>query len=67
MEKKLYRSRTDKKVCGVCGGLAKYLGIDTTILRLILVLCILFAGVGLLAYLIAALVMPLEPENFIEG
>ena len=67
MEKKLYRSRTDKKVCGVCGGLAKYLGIDTTILRLILVLCILFAGVGLLAYLIAALVIPVEPENYIEG
>ena len=61
MEKKLYRSRTDKKICGVCGGLAKYLGIDTTIVRLILVLCVLFAGVGLLAYLIAALVIPEEP------
>ena len=61
MEKKLYRSRTDKKICGVCGGLAKYLGVDTTIVRLILVLCVLFAGVGLLAYLIAALVIPEEP------
>ena len=65
MEKKLYRSRTDKKLCGVCGGLAKYLGLDSTIVRLILVLCVLFAGVGVLAYLIAALVIPNEPE-FIE-
>ena len=65
MEKKLYRSRTDKKLCGVCGGLAKYLGLDSTIVRLILVPCVLFAGVGVLAYLIAALVIPNEPE-FIE-
>ena len=67
MEKKLYRSRTDKKVCGVCGGLAKYLNMDVTIMRLIAVLLILFAGGGLLAYIICALVIPEEPENFIEG
>ena len=66
MEKKLYRSRTDKKLCGVCGGLAKYFGIDSTIVRLALVLCVLFAGFGILAYIIAALVMPEEPENVIE-
>lgn len=67
MEKKLYRSRTDKKVCGVCGGLAKYLNMDVSIMRLIAVLLILFAGGGLLAYIICALVIPEEPENFIEG
>ena len=67
MEKKLYRSRTDKKVCGVCGGLAKYLEMDVSIMRLIAVLLILFAGGGLLAYIICALVIPEEPENFIEG
>ena len=66
MEKKLYRSRTDKKICGVCGGLAKYFNIDPTIVRLALVLCVLFAGFGILAYIIAALVMPEEPENVIE-
>ena len=66
MEKKLYRSRTDKKICGVCGGLAKYLNIDATIIRLILVLAVIFAGVGALAYLIAALVIPEEPTNIIE-
>ena len=62
MEKKLYRSNTDKKLCGVCGGLAEYLGIDSTVVRLILVLAVLFAGVGFLAYIIAALVMPVKPE-----
>ena len=61
MEKKLYRSKTDKKVAGVCGGLAKYLNMDANIIRLILVLVCLFAGFGLLAYLIAALIIPEEP------
>lgn len=60
--KKLYKSNTDKKICGVCGGLAEYLGIDSTIIRLILVLLVLFAGTGVLAYIIAALVMPSKPE-----
>ncbi|MBR5144457.1 MAG: PspC domain-containing protein [Clostridia bacterium] len=60
--KKLYKSNTDKKICGVCGGLAEYLGIDSTIVRLILVLLVLFAGTGVLAYIIAALVMPSKPE-----
>ena len=67
MEKKLYRSRTDKKVCGVCGGLAKYFNMDASILRLVVVLLVLFAGGGLLAYLICALVIPEEPENVLEA
>lgn len=61
MQKKLFKSRTDRKVCGVCGGLAEYFGIDSTVVRLILVLLVFFAGGGLLAYLIAALVMPDQP------
>ena len=61
MEKKLYRSRTDKKICGVCGGLAKYFGMDSTIARLIGALVVLFTGVGLLGYIVAALVIPEEP------
>ncbi|MBR4971783.1 MAG: PspC domain-containing protein [Oscillospiraceae bacterium] len=67
MEKKLYRSRTDKKICGVCGGLGKYFGIDATLVRLGVVLFTLFVGAGLLAYIIAALVIPEEPENIIEA
>ncbi len=62
MEKKLYKSKTDKKICGVCGGLAKYLNVDATIIRLILAFLVLFGGVGLLAYFIAALIIPFEPE-----
>lgn len=58
MEKKLCKSKDNKKLCGVCGGIAEYFGIDATIVRLILVLLVVFAGVGVLAYIIAALVMP---------
>lgn len=62
MEKKLYKSNTDKKLCGVCGGIAEYLNVDSTIVRLILVFAVLFAGSGILAYIIAALVIPDKPE-----
>ena len=62
MEKKLYRSRTDKKIAGVCGGIAAYFNIDSTIIRLAVVALVVFGGTGLLAYLIAALVIPEEPE-----
>ena len=68
MEKQVYRSRTSKKICGVCGGLAKYLNMDPTIMRLIAVLVTLCTGVGLglIAYIIAAVMMPEEPENVVE-
>jgi phage shock protein PspC (stress-responsive transcriptional regulator) len=59
--RKLYRSRSDKKIGGVCGGLAVYLDMDATLVRLIWVIAALFAGWGLLAYLIAWIVMPEEP------
>lgn len=62
MEKKLYRSKNNKKIFGVCGGLAEYFDIDATIIRLVLVFAVLFAGVGVLAYLIAALVIPNQPD-----
>lgn len=60
--KKLFKSVTDKKVCGVCGGIAEYFEIDSTLVRLAAVLLILFCGCGLLAYIIAALVMPKPAE-----
>ncbi len=62
MEKKLYRSRKDRKICGVCAGLAQYLGMDPTVMRLIAVLLALFVGGGLIAYIVCALVIPEEPE-----
>ena len=60
-EKKLYKSSTDKKLAGVCGGIAEYFGIDSTLVRLGWVVFCALGGSGLLAYIIAALVMPDRP------
>ena len=62
MEKKLYRSKINKKICGVCGGIAEYLNMDPTIIRLILVLLTLAGGSGMLAYIIAAFIIPENPN-----
>jgi phage shock protein C len=61
--RRLYRSRTERKIAGVCGGLALYLGADPVIPRIAWVVFALAAGTGLLAYLICWLVIPLEPET----
>ena len=60
MEQRLYRSQTDRMIWGVCGGLAKYLDIDPTIVRVIAVLLIFANGFGILAYIVLAIVVPLE-------
>lgn len=62
-EKKLYKSRTDKKINGVCGGLAKYVGIDSTAVRLAWGLLSCVYGIGVIAYIVAALVIPIEAEE----
>ena len=59
-DKKLFRSAASKKLCGVCGGLAEYLGMDATVMRILWVLFALLGGCGLLAYLICALIMPVK-------
>ena len=61
--RRLYRSRGDRKIAGVCGGLAAYLGIDPVVPRLIWVVFALAAGTGLLAYIICWLVIPQQPEG----
>ncbi len=61
--KRLYKSSTDKKICGVCGGLAEYFGIDPTIVRLIWAILVVFFGTGVLIYIIAALVLPDRPKD----
>ncbi|HLV36305.1 MAG TPA: PspC domain-containing protein [Spirillospora sp.] len=61
--KKLYRSRRDRQIAGVCGGIAEYLNVDATVVRLVVVLLTLMGGPGLLLYLILALVIPEEPEE----
>ena len=67
MEKKLYRSVKDKKLCGVCAGVAKYFSLDATIVRLALVAFCLLGGSGILAYIICAIVMPEEPSDIIDA
>jgi phage shock protein PspC (stress-responsive transcriptional regulator) len=61
MKKRLYRSRTEKMIGGVCGGLAQYVGIDPTIVRALWVAISLFAGFGIILYLILWVIVPLEP------
>jgi phage shock protein C len=59
--KKLYRSRTDSKIAGVCGGLAERYNIDSTWVRLIFVLLFLLGGCALLIYAIMWMIVPLAP------
>jgi phage shock protein PspC (stress-responsive transcriptional regulator) len=59
--KKLYRSRADRMIAGVCGGLAEYFNIDSTLVRLLWVLLIIAGGTGILAYIIAIIIIPNNP------
>jgi len=61
--KRLYRSRTDRILGGVAGGIGEYLNVDPTIIRLIWLLSILLGGVGFPLYLIAWLIIPRKPRN----
>ena len=66
MEKKLYRSTQNKMIAGVCSGLAEYINIDPTIIRVIWAL-IGLTGTGLIAYLVCALISPEKPSNIIDA
>ncbi|MCF2671402.1 PspC domain-containing protein [Butyricicoccus pullicaecorum] len=59
--KKLYRSVTDRMLCGVCGGIADYFSIDPTLVRLALVALTFMGFSGIIVYIIAALIIPEEP------
>ena len=56
--KKLCKSNTNRKICGVCGGIAEYLNTDATLIRLAFLLVCALGGSGIAAYIVAALVMP---------
>jgi phage shock protein C len=58
--KKLYRSRKNTKIAGVCGGIAEYFNIDSNIIRLLAVLTVFFGGGGIIVYIIAWIIIPLE-------
>ena len=62
MKKRLYKIEEGKKLCGVCGGIAEYFDIDPTIVRLLWVILIFCAGTGILAYFVAAIIMPKKSE-----
>ena len=61
-DKKLYRSNNNKMICGVCGGIGEYFHVDPTVIRLLWVVFVLCAGSGILAYIIAAIIMPVESK-----
>jgi len=60
--KRLYRSVRNKMICGVCQGIAEYINLDPTIVRLLWVLLSLWGGVGIILYIAAAIIMPVKPE-----
>jgi phage shock protein C len=67
MRKKLYRSVEDSKLGGVCGGLGEYFNIDPTFIRIIAILLIFADGVGILAYIIAWIIMPKKPLELVDS
>ena len=67
MNKKLYRIKEGKQLAGVCGGIAEYFSIDPTIVRLLWALVALFAGTGVLLYIVCAFIIPEKPTTFIDA
>ena len=63
MKEEMRRSATDVKICGVCGGIAEYLGVDSNLVRLIWIAVSVFAGTGILLYILAAVLMPKANET----
>lgn len=63
MKRRLYKSNQNKMVSGVCGGIAEYFDIDPTLVRLGWVVFCALAGSGIIAYIIAAIIVPSNPEN----
>ena len=66
MNKRLYRSKIERKIAGVCGGVAEYFDIDPTIIRLAWVIAIFCAGGGILAYLLAMIIIPEKPDDMVH-
>ncbi len=61
--RKLYRSRENRMICGVCGGIAEYFNIDATLIRLVLAI-FGFTGTGIFAYIVAAIIIPDAPGRY---
>jgi phage shock protein PspC (stress-responsive transcriptional regulator) len=67
MKKRLCKSTKNKKIAGVCAGIAEYLGVDVTVVRLIVAVGTLFWGTGLWIYLICALVLPNDVDEITDA
>lgn len=63
MVKKLYRVKQDRKLAGVCGGIAEYLNMDPTVIRVLWAIISACAGAGIIAYIVCAFVIPEKPDN----
>jgi phage shock protein C len=61
--RKLYRSRTDRKLAGVCGGLAQYFNLDATLIRVLFVVLAVLGGSGLVLYVAMWIIVPSEPQG----
>ena len=66
VKKKLYRNQKNKKLAGVCSGLAEYFEIDVTLIRIIWIVFILLGGAGIISYLISILIIPQKPDSEME-
>ena len=62
MNKKLYRVEDNKMLLGVCNNIAEYFDVDPTVVRLVWAFATLFLGAGVLAYVVAAIIMPIKPR-----
>jgi phage shock protein C len=65
MRDRLYRSRGDRMLFGVAGGMARYLSLDPSLVRIVWALLVIAGGAGILLYIIAAIVIPEEPEGYV--
>ena len=63
MQKKLYRSKSNRMLVGVCGGVAEYFNIDPTVIRVAWAIASIFGFAGVLAYIVCAFIIPEKPDN----
>ena len=65
MEKRLYKSKRNRTLLGVCGGIGEYLDVDPTIIRILWVIFTFMGGAGILAYIVCALIMSNDPNDMV--
>jgi phage shock protein PspC (stress-responsive transcriptional regulator) len=65
--RKLYRSRTNRQVAGVCGGLAQYFNVDATLIRVLFIVLAVFGAAGILIYVAMWIIVPKEPAAGAAG